>query len=146
MALAELAVNGSYASASPTDAADRNDFEYQYKIVGKSRNRSTGFGDVDIVTMPITRHLRQPVIQAHTGTSSRPTFAGWITVAVDGVMLLSFAFVVTAFFIFLLELSAGRIAFLMPIFSTFIVFSIIGAVAIRLRRAVSSIQRGGKPH
>lgn len=82
----------------------------------------------------------RPVAKASEKKVNRPSLERWATIAIDVTVLLSFAVVVTGFFVFLLELSAGRPAFLLPSFSAFFIFSIVGLVAFRLKRAVGYLQ------
>ena len=81
-----------------------------------------------------------------SGTKAeRPSIDLRTQILIDGAVPVSFSIVVIALFVFLLELSAGRLAFLMPSFSAMFIFLMIALVTLRLRRTVGSIENDRPP-
>lgn len=89
--------------------------------------------------------LRRPITEARPLVSNRPSIANWIMLVINGAGLFSFALVVAALVTFLSELSAGRPALLIPSFSAFFVFSVVGLAALRLRQSVKFMQSNSLP-
>ncbi|TDE36317.1 hypothetical protein [Antarcticimicrobium sediminis] len=104
-----------------------------------------GSRTAELEFMRIALQSRRQLKVPQTKASNRPVLSGWINLAIDGAMILSWAIVVIAFFIFLLELSAGRPEYLVPSFSAFFIFSIIGLVAFRLWKSIKFIQSDSLP-
>ena len=142
MALAEL-ISHQYEAKPLVGSTDTNTIGYRSSnaehVEGNvfllATKRPT-YRRADIEMKRIALQSRRPVVESRPLVSNHPTIDRWIGKVVDSAILLSLATVATAFFIFLLELSSGRPAFLVPSFSAVFVFSVVGIVALRLKKTM----------
>lgn len=146
MALAELASH-RYETATRLDRSEAEAIEYGFMNVARevsdvvySTQRAAKIHKADLELKRVALQSRRPATRHKAQISNNPKVSIWVTSAIDATMLLALGFVVTALFIFLLELSAGRPSFLVPTFSAIFVFSMVSLVAFRLRRAIKFIQ------
>ena len=84
-----------------------------------------------------------------THTSTRPAFKREINFAVDIVLIIvliiSISFSIVGFFVFLLEMSAGRASVMLPSFSAFFIFLVVSLIVFRLRKSIKLLQREQLP-
>ena len=80
-----------------------------------------------------------------THTSTRPAFEREINFAVDIVLIISISFSIVGFFVFLLEMSAGRASVMLPSFSAFFIFLVVSLIVFRLRKSIKLLQREQLP-
>lgn len=103
---------------------------------------SDDFSGERIVIPPLAR---RPVTKDPVPKSNRPSVGRLTSIVIDGTIMISSATVVTAFFVFLLELSAGRLARLVPSFSALFIFLLVGLVTFKLRQAVGDMRNDRLP-
>ena len=151
MALAKLN-SWMYEAASTTNEEKPSPLEYQMHMIGQSEakavcfdHKSSRYRENGLQLTRVYLQSQRNVTEAKPRSSNRPTIPIWIVVAIDGFLLLSLAFVIAGFFVFLLELSAGRLAFLAPSFSAFFIFSLVSMVVWRLKRSIRKMQSAALP-
>lgn len=148
MALAELSEWKQYESAwSP----EEDTFVVETDMNGKHRSELVSLK----VTFPRQKHqmvaskelrrirfqARRPIAAPYEMTASnRPNILRWLPISLDVLLLISLSAIISGVFVFLLELSAGRPAFLMPSFSAIFIFTIVGVVSYRLKIATRRLQ------
>ncbi|MEO1196630.1 MAG: hypothetical protein AAFX45_10700 [Pseudomonadota bacterium] len=147
--MADIAEWKKYESVYTFDQDGYGVRDYQPRKLRKGRA-------TEVLTMPVAKKRRavdaellRIAIQARRAadeeapiTAKRPSVSRWIPISLDILALVAFATVLTAFFVFLLELSAGRPAFLVPSFSAMFIFAIVGIVSFKLKGAVRRFQQG----
>lgn len=74
---------------------------------------------------------RRPVVIADDRSSNLPTVSKWVISLLNGVTLLSLAIVVVSLFVFLAEFSRAETQALVPSFSAFLIFLVVGLVTFR---------------
>lgn len=88
----------------------------------------------------IALQARRPMVESAKALPNRPSVSRWLPISLDVLSLISLSAVISGFFVFLLELSAGRPAFLVPSFSAIFIFTIVGVVSYRLKLAIRRLQ------
>lgn len=115
-------------------------------LVADVRHISSGYSGVERYRMKIqarraaTEASATPATEVSATKAERRSIDLRAQFLIDGAVPVSFSIVVIALFVFLLELSAGRLAFLMPSFSAMFIFLMIALVTLRLRRTAGSIE------
>lgn len=148
MALAELSEWKQY---EPTYSFEEDQFVVEPYMDGKRKSASVSLN----VTFPrqkrqmvIAKELRRIGLQARRPiaapsemtVSNRPSVSRWLLISLDVLSLISLSAVISGFFVFLVELSAGRPAFLVSGFSAIFIFTIVGVVSYRLKLAIRRLQ------
>lgn len=95
----------------------------------------------DLKLKHVALQSQRPVQASQNATSNRPGISRWINLSVAGLLLTSMSIAAISFFVFLLEVSAGRPAFVLPSFSAFFIFSVVCLITLRLRKKLQFIQR-----
>lgn len=149
MALAELSEWKQYAPGYPRE-------EDQFVVepyMNRKRGSAPALLDVTFYRkkrqMFVSKELKRINLQARRPiaapsvmtASNRPSVARWLPISLDILSLISLSAVISGFFVFLVELSAGRPAFLVPSFSAVFIFTIAGVVSYRAKLSIQRLQR-----